>query len=436
MDRRVTFRKWYWLIAVVIFAYLSFLALYHWDQLGIPTIRIPIIMISFVWLVLTLSVAHFNKPYRSKPGKHGVAVIVPNHNEDPGMFRQMLESVAKQTYPPHVLYIVENGASDGRCREVFDYWAATQTTIAHAVMAYNAKPSKRNAQYVALRSPEVEMCDIITTIDGDTELAPDAIENGLRPFRDPDITAVAGLLIGKNRAHNLLSKVIDLGFVSSFMNGRASWSVLNSVAVNCGGLAFYRAWAIRLHLEHYVNQTVCGAKVNTGDDRMFTGYAALHGKTVFQETSVAYTLLPVNLSHLTRQRGRWWRSWWWGGLWLIRSFSPRRAIWWLVASQIVNFTLYALMIPLILVVDPIHTHHFPWEFFLYVFGLSYIRMARTLKVRRPDQSTVNQLLTYLLCSPLVSLLNIWICAVLQVWGLLTFKETGWKTRQKIEVAAD
>jgi hyaluronan synthase len=169
--------------------------------------------------------------------------------------------------------------------------------------------------------------------------------------------------------------------------------------------------------------------VNSGDDRMLTGFAALEGRTVFQETSVGYTLLPSNMGHLTRQRGRWWRSFWWGGLWLIRRFKPTRAIWWLVASQYVTFVLYAVMFPLILIYDPITHHKFPFAFFLYVIGLSYLRSARTLAVNRPDQTLRSQLLNFVFIPPLVTLLNLWLCTVLQWWGMFTFYETGWRTRQ-------
>jgi len=68
-----------------------------------------------------------------------------------------------------------------------------------------------------------------------------------------------------------------------------------------------------------------------------------------------------------------------------------------------------------------------------VTGLSYLRSARTLAVQRPDQSLTSQLRNFLLLPPLVSLLNFWLCTLLQWWGLFTFYETGWRTRQKVEV---
>jgi hyaluronan synthase len=430
----VTFRRSYWVLTVTVLCALGWLAYYHWDQVRIPILRTPVIILSFGWLIVILVAAHFNHPIRWRGTmKYKVLGVVPNHNEDPAMFRRMLDSLAAQTYHLHALIVVENGATNGECRKVFDAWATTQNAIPNVEMLYNPKPSKRHAQGRAWQHTWAATCDITGTIDGDVELAPTAVENGLRPFRDAHVMSVAGLLVGKNHNTNVLTRLVNLSFVSSFMNGRAAWSTFRSVAVNCGGLAFYRMHIVQQHLGDYLGQTLLGKEVNSGDDRILTGYAALHGKTVFQETCVGYTLLPENMGHLTRQRGRWWRSFWWGGVWLLRRFSPDRAIWWLVLSQYITFALYAVMIPIILLYDPLKTGHFPWEFFVYIAGLSYVRMARTLKVRRPDESTKAQVLTYLLGAPFVPLLNLWLCTILQFWGAVTFWETGWRTRKTVEV---
>jgi len=432
---RVRLRRWYPLVGTLVFAGLLALGLYHAGQLQIPSWRIPVVIVSFLWLGVTIVAAHLNRPVRGHASTLKIGVIVPSHNEDPAMLRAMLASLDAQTILPHAVYFIENGGTNGDAERIFNEWSA-ETLIPRPVFMYRAEAGKRDAQVVALVrefARGTDCVDVIATVDGDTELDPRALFEGLKPFADPEVMSVASLLVGKNRDDNWLTRIVDMGFVSSFMNGRAAWSSFGSVAVNCGGLAFYRSWVIKKHLREYTEQTLFGRKVNSGDDRMLTAFAALEGRTVFQETSVGYTLLPSNLSHLTRQRGRWWRSFWWGGLWLIRRFQPTRAIWWLVASQYVTFSLYAVLFPLVLFYDPIAHHAFPTAFFAYMTGLSYLRSARTLAVQRPDQSLTSQLRNFLLLPPLVSLLNFWLCTLLQWWGLFTFYETGWRTRQKVEV---
>jgi hyaluronan synthase len=416
---------------------LAGLAWYHYQQLTIPLWRIPVIAVSFVWLVVTLLLAHLYRPKRGPVPNLNVSLVIPSKNEDPTMLRAMLASIDRQTVLPNAVYLIENGDTNGEARLIFNEWAQ-QTAVRRPKFMYNPNPGKRLAQAMAFayerdNVPINEKAHVFMTIDGDVQLEPNTTRNGLMPFNDDKVMSVAGLLLGLNRAKNFLTRVVDIGFVSSFVNGRASWSRLNSVAVNCGGLAFYRSWVVWKYLDEYLSQTIMGKLASSGDDRMLTGYCALEGKTVYQETSVAFTLLPVNVSHLGRQRARWWRSFWWGGLWLIRRFSPTRAIWWLVLSQYFTFALYTVMIPLILIVDPILNAQFPWIFFLYISGLSYIRAARTLIVRRPDQSTWDHVLSYILLAPLVTLINLWLCTFLQLWGLVTFYVTGWRTRQKVEV---
>lgn len=427
----VSIRRWYPAFAFLAGIYLVILGWHHWNQLGISLWRIPVIILSFAWLVLLITAAHLNRPVKIGISKKRIVAIIPSHNEDPAMLSAMLQSLDRQTVKPDAVYFIENGGTDGNAERIVNEWRQ-ETTIRDVHFDYREEPSKRGAQGLAFEK-ETDTNAIVVTVDGDTRLDPRAIENGIRPFADPEVTSVAGLLVGLNRNKNLLTRIVDISFVASFMNGRAAWSRFNSVAVNCGGLAFYRLWVIKKHLYDYLNQTVAGRKVESGDDRMLTAFAALEGKTVFQETSVGYTLLPENISHLTRQRGRWWRSFWWGGIWLIRRFSPRRAIWWLVMSQYITFTLYAVMFPLILVVDPIVNQKFPWFFFVYIAGLSYVRCARTLAVRRPDQSFVSQFFGFLVFAPLSTFLNIWLCTILQWWGMFTFRTTGWRTRQQVEV---
>lgn len=223
--------------------------------------------------------------------------------------------------------------------------------------------------------------------------------------------------------------------MTSFLIGRAAWSRLSSVTVNCGGLAFYRAWVVRKWLDEYLSQTVLGRQVASGDDRMLTTYALLEGRTVFQQSSVGYTLMPVNLSHLTRQRMRWWRSWGWGNMWIIRRFPVSRIAWWLVAWQIADLVLWTIAWPVVLIVNPVRDHHFPLAFIGYMAVLSYVRASRYLTVRYEGRRFSDQLLSFAL-APLSGLLSLYVCSALQYPGLATFANTGWGTREQVEVGLE
>ena len=454
MQGTVVLRRTYAIVAFLVFAGLLALTVYHVGQLGMTNWRIPIIMISFIWLVVIIGAAHMNLPATNQPPKNAygkTACVITVWNEDPVAFRKMLETLDIQNFHLTTLFVINDGSytlqTDNRGREVkvkdnsleavFYEWKR-QSRIVDAVYHYQEHAGKRHAQawaFEQMRARGVAGApNYIVTVDGDTILDQHAIFNGLRPFDDPKVMSVAGLLVGLNANTNLLTRVINLGFESSFMNGRAAWSRFKSVAVNCGGLAIYRADVVFTHLHEYTNQTVFGRPANSGDDRIMTGYAALHGKTVFQEDCVGYTLLPKHIKHLTKQRCRWWRSFWWGGVWLLKRMPINRTIWWLVLSQYVTFVLYSVVFPTVLIIDPIIHQKFPWEFFVYVFFLSYLRTARTLQIKRPDISTKSQIVTYLWASPANTLINLWLCTMLQWYGLFTFWNMGWNTRtQGVEV---
>lgn len=425
-------RKYYWVVAVLLLLSLWWLLFHHWNELQLPNQwQAPVHFISFAWLVGLLYLSHTNYAFKATEReikRPKVCVVVPVYNEDPIVFKQMLESFSNQTRRPDFIYVVDDGSQDPACHVAYDEWKA-RTNIASRYQ-YKTNSGKREAQAVAFRA--TPNADIYVTIDSDTVLDPKAIEEGIKPFAHHKVKSVAGMLYGLNNRSNLLTALTDIGFVSSFLNGRAAWSKLHSVAVNCGGLAFYRADVVHKYLNEYIEQTVMGRKASSGDDRIMTNFALLEGWAVFQESSVGYTLLPNNIKHLTKQRIRWWRSFFWGGIWLIRRFSPKRLVWWLVVWQFASFLMYTAIIPIVLIVSPVTNKNLPLAFFVYIFGLSYIRNIRYLSYSRPDMRLTKQVGLYLL-SPLSTVLHMYLCSVLQYVGLASFYKTGWETRKKVEV---
>jgi hyaluronan synthase len=418
-------------------AAIAALANYHWVQADHSlNVLIVINLFGFGWIIFSLLASFGHKDLLSTRRQQDqldrmrVSVVVPVYNEDPEVFRAMLNSVVAQTRPVQRLHVVDDGSKSDACEQIFYEWVRTAPEDLEAEYTRIPNSKKRHAQGVAFHS-DTE-ADVWVTLDSDTVLDPNAVLEGLRPFSRPKVMAVAGVLVTLNDDKNLLTRLTDLGFTMSFLNGRASWSLLRSVVVSCGGLAFYRGTVVRKYLDAYLTQTVWGRKVVSGDDRMMTCYALQEGHTVLQEGSMGYTLTPENLSHLTRQRVRWWRSFFWGGGWLIQNFSILKPAWWLVAWQFVSFVLFSFALPVVLIVGPVRTSHIPWEFFAYTAVLSYISSIRFLALKRPDRTAGYRFCTWLM-APLSSLLHLYLCSVLQYVGLFTFMMTGWSTRQEVEV---
>lgn len=433
----------YWPIGILLTAAVAALGARHLDQIRTGHLSNTglIAAAAFVWLATMLGLAHAHRDItvtRTEAQQAGldrlrVTVIAPMFNEDPAMFAAMLASVSKQTRMPNRLHVIDDGSADDGCRRVFDTWYPTRPEGLEAEYTWQANAGKREAQAVGFYADP--LADIYATVDSDVLLDEHAIEYGIAPFTGRRIQSVAGLLLGLNSRASLLTRLVELGFVSSFLNGRAWYSRLGSVTVNAGGLAFYRAQVIRENLEHYLTQTVLGRKVASGDDAMLTRYALREGRTVFQRSAVGYTLHPVTLTHLTRQRVRWWRSFFWGNAWLLRNFPMRRLAWWLVAYDFLTFAWMSFVMPVVLVVSPVETGRFAWGFFAILALLGYAQSTRFLTVRRPDESWRSQYATWLL-APLCSLLHVYLGWVLQYVGLLTFARTGWSTRSAVEVGLE
>lgn len=443
------------LVTVAVFTAAAVFGWHHYQQIrtGPFTSFQLVVVAAYVTLVFMAVAPHLHRDVRvDRPRAQAeldamsILTIVPAHNEDPDMFWAMLRSVAAQTRLPNWLHIVENGGPGYQptLGGIVERFRREECPAGmHVRYDFNPVAGKREAQAIAIRA--FPTADLIMTLDSDVELgAADAIEVAIAPFaphgswhrlgRRPrrDVASVCGFLVGKNWSRNLWTILVDLSFINSFLNGRASYGMLGSVAVNTGGLAFYRGTVVRKYLDHYLGHRIFGRQMQYGDDAMLTRYSMLEGRTLFQRGAWGYTLHPERRSHLAKQRVRWHRSWFWGNLWLIRTFSPLRPIWALTLWQFLSFVWFTGVIPYVLVLNPALTHQFGWGFFGWMSFVAYLSSAQYLTVKRPDMTFRQQLLVWLL-APASAVLNLYIGFALKYVGLFTCLKTGWSTRQTVEV---
>lgn len=363
-----------------------------------------------------------------------VTVLIPVYNEDPAYLLQTLDSLTAQTRRPNRVIMIDDGSTQTDCRHAFQSWYHTgRPADMQAEFVRQDNAGKREAQARAVRMAPAS--DIFVTVDSDVRLDRRAIELGLRPFARKKTMSVAGMLLGDNHRTNLLTRLIELSFVSSFLSGRAAHSAVGSVTVNAGGFALYRGEVLVDSLGHYTRQKVLGRKVSSGDDAMLTRYALLRGRTLFTREAFGYTLHPTGMKHLTKQRVRWARSFWWGNIWMLRNFPARRIAWWMILADLTTAVWMSFVLPAVLIVAPIRTHTPPWGVLVIMVVLAYIQNGIFLSLRRDDESRASQWATYAL-APVSAFLNLYLGWVLTYVGLLTVAKTGWGTRTVVEVGAD
>jgi hyaluronan synthase len=433
-------RRQFVLVAIAVGLLFVGFAVRHWLELEAGLVHrhidnaLLINLCAFGWLCLTLGLAVSSRdtaPDATRGRDWFLSGVMTLYNEDPATFLAALRSIGAQTRLPDRLWITDDGSASTECQRVFEQWLATECPPGIDVrFTRQANTGKRGAQAAAFRQDQD--AELWLTLDSDVILDPNAIMQGVAPFQSKRVMSVAGFLLGLNYERNLLTRIVDVGFIAAFLNGRAGLSRVGSVSVNAGGLAWYRAQIIRDNLDHYLTQTVLGRHVQSGDDAMLTRYSLLRGRCVFQRAAVGYTLHPENLRHLSKQRLRWHRSFFWGNVWLLARFPMTRLIWWMTLWQFVDFAFMTILMPLALVVVPLSSGRFGWAMLPFIVLLAYIQSAQYLSVRRPDQSYRSQVALFLL-APLGSVLNFYLGWALQYLGLVTVAKTGWSTRQAVEV---
>src|SRR5262249_31977869 len=133
---------------------------------------------------------------------------------------------------------------------------------------------KRHAQMTAMAGDE---SDVIVTLDSDSILDFRAIEEGVRPVADPEVTSVAGLVAVLNTKKNWLTFLTAMMYTPFTRGFRSAQSVLRCVLVNSGTLALYRGSVIRHYAGVYENEKFWGRPMQMNDDSMLTFYGLLHG---------------------------------------------------------------------------------------------------------------------------------------------------------------
>lgn len=408
--------------------------------------------VTFVLLLAQTAMYHAERVRQPSPRARRqldalhVAVLLPAFNEDDGYMRLALESFLAQSRRPDSVHVVDDGSSergkDGTITRIIDYadirawWeqAAAAAGIA-TTWERQANAGKRHAQATAaLACPEA---DIFITVDSDSCLAPNAVEEILLPFAKPKVQSVAGVVLATNHRANLLTRVTDLWFTTGQLTDRSALSAMGSVLVNSGPLAAYRAAVIRDNLDSYLNETFMGRPVMFSDDSLLTLYALLRGRTVQQPSAIVFTALPEKASHFARMYMRWMRGSTIRSLWRMRYLPVTGYAYWAHLIRWFTVALSTTVLGWLLIIEPLHYGNRPPASFLLVPVLiGWAQALRYLGVIRSDERIRHRAVTWLLM-PLAVVASWTVLRAMRWYGIATCARTGWGTRQNgAEVTLD
>lgn len=362
-----------------------------------------------------------------------LTIVMPVHNEDPEFAVAAVMSMLAQSRPPDHLHVIDDGSTDG---------GAAADAVA-AALSRNADPTtwtltrlrenlgKRAALAVGFRF-DVD-ADIFLCVDSDTVLDPNAIAAGLRPFADERTTGVAGFVSAHNWSRNVLTRLIDLRYVSAFLAERAAYSFFGAVLCCCGSLAFYRADIVRANLGDFLDQRFLGRVATYGDDRRLTNYALRAGRVVLCADARASTAVPERFGHYLRQQVRWNKSFIRESLWVLGTFPLSANAFWLTLCEVFTWIVVTVLFALTLAIWPFTGASRAFLPFVALIALAaYARNAVYLHDNRRTLRPGDRLAIFAL-APLYGVLHLFVLTPLRFWSLMTLRRTRWGTRQQVEV---
>jgi hyaluronan synthase len=406
-----------------------------------------------VFFVQTL-LATFDRPRRTTHRQDAalaqlrVVAIVPLYNEDVDAVIATIRGLLGQTRLPNVIYVRDDG-SDKVDYLTTELWASEAANALGIPLVWVRDRNRgKRATHIAASRRFAGWADAYLTIDSDSVLAPDALENLMKPLVDPKVMSVAGVFLTYNLT-GPIARGVDMICTASQLTDRSATSVLRSVLVNSGGISLYRARVIDECRDGYANEKFFGRGVEFSDDSYLTLQALLRGKTVQQANALAFCVMPERLSNHRRQFMRWLRGSFIRSFWRFRYLPMHRAAYWLHALKWVQTvasttTVFWLMVgkPALdavgwargagagaLVAD---ARQLPLTLgMLVVFG--YVQLLRVFSVRRSDQTTLAKVGWFLLLAPIVVVWQWSVLRVWRLWAIATCMRFKWGTRQQIEV---
>lgn len=238
-----------------------------------------------------------------------VSVLVPAYNESI-CIASSIRSIAALDYPHKEILVIDDGSTDDT------YWQAVEEakrTVGVSVQVLTqANGGKASALNRGIREARGEF---VMCVDGDSNLAPQSLREGMRHFSDPSVVAVAGNVKVVNR-RNLLTWLQALEYVEGLNLMRSAQAFFRTVNIIPGPLGSFRREAV-LEAGGYSTATFA-------EDCDLTLTLLSRGwKIRYEPRAIAFTEAPEELFPLLKQRYRWTRG-------ILQALRKRRRM--LVAS--------------------------------------------------------------------------------------------------------
>jgi hyaluronan synthase len=184
---------------------------------GASLLGVALFAVLALKLLIARRVRRIESPYPALTRSMRLSIVMPMHNEDPNFAVAAVLSMLNQSRSPNRIHVIDDGSTDdgAAATAVWDALHQHAHDVESMVTRITENVGKRTA--LALGLHEDTDADIFLCVDSDTVLDPEAIAAGLRPFCDERTTGVAGFVSAQNWSRNILTRSIDLRYVSAFL---------------------------------------------------------------------------------------------------------------------------------------------------------------------------------------------------------------------------
>lgn len=349
------------------------------------------------------------------PAAGRVLAIIPTYNEEPELVHAAVRALLRQTILPDRIHVVDDGSR------------VPMETFDHPLISWDRIPNsgKRHAQAHALRQHGPKEFDYILTVDSDSVLDDDALEQMLRSMKDDRVQAATGMIFVRNWNTNFLTRLTDINVVVSVLLYRMARSWLGIVSPTSGALALYRAAVVYDNLEDYVTSGTAG------DDRRLSFYALLRGQVVAVNEAVVSTELPDTWVGCFYQRMRWSKSAWLGTGFVVTNLRPLMIFFYvmpLVFCIAWPFVVGILITLFIKYGNPVFLQGVIW------WVICSVTQGAIYAIYRPG-FTFRQRIVQWLITFVYPILGLVILRPAAYWSLTKLKSTSWHTRETAQTKA-
>jgi len=233
----------------------------------------------------------FNKKKIKYPdaSRKYVTVLIPAYNEEKTIAKT-IESLQASTHRRFEALVIDDGSTDDTAKVVRRF--VQDDPRIRLIQKTNG--GKATALNLGMRRATY---DIVVTIDADTMLMPQAVDELIRPFADPKVDAVCGNVEVGN-THNLLTGFQTLEYITAQNFDRRAFEELNAISVVPGATGAWRKKRV-LAIGGYADDTL------TEDADLTIRLLASGAKIVYAPEARSLTEAPDNMRDLAKQRFRW-----------------------------------------------------------------------------------------------------------------------------------